>query len=168
MPKLIILRGNSGSGKSTVAKQIANSARHKMAIIDADVYRVEMLYPKPIIKDDFAELMQQNVLYCLGKGYDVIWDSIFHANERNKSYLGNFLKTLHPYENYIFNFKTSFDETVKRHGLRSKGNDFGISEMREWYLPNEELGYDFEHTIPESSSMNQTVSFIKSTVWPKS
>jgi predicted kinase len=165
MSKLIILRGNSGSGKSTVAKSIAQSADHKIAIIDADAYRVDMLFPKPIHKDDFAELMQHNVLYCLNKGYDVIWDSIFHANDRNREYLGNVLKNLHPADNFIFNFKTSFEETALRHATRHKSNDFDIDAMKEWYQPNEELGYDFEYTIPESSSLNETVSFIKETVW---
>ena len=167
MSKLIILRGNSGSGKSTVAKTIANSATNKLAIIDADMYRVEMLFPNPIIKEEFAELMQHNVLYCLSKGYDVIWDSIFHANDRNRDYLANFLTSLHPKDNYIFNFKTSFEETVRRHSTRPKSNDFEPEQMKEWYLPNEELGYSFEHNIPESTTLVETVSYIQQVVWPR-
>jgi predicted kinase len=163
MSKLIILRGNSGSGKSTVAELIAKDASTKIAIIDADYYRVNMLFPKPIDKDDLAALMYQDVLYCLEHGYTVIWDSIFYANDRNKEYLGNFIIKTHPKDNYIFNFDISFEETVRRHKQRNKSSDFTDEEMKGWYHPIESLGYDFEYTIPEASSANESIAFIKQT-----
>jgi predicted kinase len=163
MPTLIILRGNSGSGKSAVALEIAKNSKSKVAIIDADHYRVDMLFPKPIEKQDLAALMSQDVLYCLAHGYTVIWDSIFYANDRNKAYLGKFLTELHPDDNFIFNFDISLEETIRRHNLRPKSNDFSADEMKEWYQPVEKLGYPFEFTVPESSSLEQTVQFIQST-----
>lgn len=163
MSKLIIFRGNSGSGKSTVALQIAKQSERKIAIIDADHYRVDMLFPKPIDKKDLGAIMQQNVMYLLEHDYVVIWDSIFHANDRNKHYLDKFLTELHPQDNFIFNFDVSFEETVKRHNSRSKSNDFSVEEMKEWYQPVENLGYDFESIIPESNSLEETVEFIKRT-----
>jgi predicted kinase len=164
MSKLIILRGNSGSGKSTVALALAKDSTAKIAIIDADHYRQGMLFPKPIEKDDLAALMSQNVLYCLEQGYTVIWDSIFYANDRNKAYLGKFLTELHPSDNFIFDFDVSFEETARRHGLRSKSNDFSVEDMKERYHPIESLGYDFEYPVPESNTTEQTISFIKQTV----
>jgi predicted kinase len=162
MPKLIILRGNSGSGKSAVALEIAKSSKNKIAIIDADMYRVTMLWPKPFAKDDLAALMRQDVIYCLNHGYAVIWDSIFHANDINKEYLGEFLTKLHPNDNYIFNFDVSFEETARRHQQSQNSNNFTAEEMKEWYRPVENLGYKFEYPIAEQSSLNETVSYIKS------
>jgi adenylate kinase family enzyme len=161
MSKFIILRGNSGSGKSTVALALAKDSATRIAIIDADHYRVDMLFPKPIEKDDLAVLMSQNVLYCLEHGYTVIWDSIFYANDRNKAYLGKFLTELHPSDNFIFNFDVSFEETVRRHSLRPKNNDFTAEEMKEWYHPIESLGYGFEYSIPENNTLEQSVNFVK-------
>jgi len=161
MSKLIILRGNSGSGKSTVALELAKGSTHKIAIIDADHYRVHMLFPQGENKSDLAALMSHNVLYCLEHGYTVIWDSIFYANERNRVYLGNFLEKLHPQDNFIFNFDVSFEETARRHNLRAKKDSFSVEQMREWYHPIEKLGYDFEYDIPESNSLEQTIHFIK-------
>jgi len=168
MSKLIILRGNSGSGKSAAALDIAKDSKDKLAIVDADHYRVNMLFPKPFNGHDLGALMRQNVLYCLGHGYTVIWDSIFYANERNKEYLGELLTKIHPNENYIFNFDVSFDETVRRHKQRHKSNDFTAQDMKEWYKPVESLGYDFEYHIPESNSLEQTVDFVKQTAGLKS
>jgi predicted kinase len=163
MSKLIILRGNSGSGKSTVALGLAKDSNAKIAIIDADHYRQNMLFPKPVEKDDLAALMSHNVLYCLGHGYTVLWDSIFYANDRNKAYLRKILTELHPSDNFIFNFDISFEETARRHALRPKSKDFSIEEMKEWYHPIESLGYSFEYPIPESNTLEQTISLIKQT-----
>ncbi len=163
MSKLLILRGNSGSGKSTVALELAKHSKHKIAIIDADYYRVHMLFPNGENKDDLGALMRQNVLYCLTHGYTVIWDSIFYANDRNKAYLGNFLEKLHPQDNFIFDFDVSFEETARRHNLRAKKDIFSAEQMREWYHPIEKLGYEFEYVVPESSTLKQTVAFIRDT-----
>lgn len=161
MAKLIILRGNSGSGKSTVALELAKKSDSKIALVDADKYRVDMLFPKPIDKDDLAALMKHNVLYCLEHGYTVIWDSIFYANDRNRAYLRDFLTELHPEDNFIFNFDVSFEETVRRHGQRPKSNDFSAEDMKERYHPIENLSYDFEYLVPESNTLEQTVSYIQ-------
>lgn len=163
MSKLIILRGNSGSDKSTVALELAKGSSTKTALVDADHYRQDMLFPKPVEKDDLAALMSQDVLYCLEHDYTVIWDSIFYANDRNKAYLGKFLTELHPNDNFIFNFDVSFEETARRHGLRPKSNDFSVEEMKEWYQPVEELGYTFEYLIPESNTLEQTINLIRHT-----
>ena len=37
MPKLIILRGNSGSGKTTIAKELQNSFGRNTMLISQDV-----------------------------------------------------------------------------------------------------------------------------------
>lgn len=163
MSKLIILRGNSGSGKTTVATKIAKATNHKTAVIDADQYRVNMLFPWGECGPDFEAIMSHNVQYCLKHGYDVLWDSIFYANDKNKAYLGKFLIELHPNDNFIFNFDVSFDETVRRHNLRHKKDDFGPDQMKEWFRSVEDLGYDFEYRIPESNSLDQTVDFIRQT-----
>ncbi len=161
MSKLIIFRGNSGSGKSTVALEIARAAVNKLAIIDADNYREAMLFPKPVIKEDLAALMSHNVLYCLNNGYDVIWDSIFYANDRNREFFAKFFKDQHPDDNFIFNFDISIDETVRRHTTRPKSSAFSADEMKKWYQPVEKLGYNSEYTIPDEYTIEQTIKYIK-------
>ena len=46
MPKLIILRGNSGSGKTTIAKELQNSFGRNTMLISQDVIRRYMLKVK--------------------------------------------------------------------------------------------------------------------------
>lgn len=161
MPKLIILRGNSGSGKTTVAEAIAKASKHKMAVVDADMYRVHMFFPWGECGDDYGELMAHNVQFCLERGYDVIWDSIFYAHQRNKKYIDGFFREHHPHDNFIFNFDISWEETARRHQSRHKKNEFSAEEMAGWYQPVESLGYDFEYAIGEDSSLEETIAFIK-------
>lgn len=161
MSKLIILRGNSGSGKSTVAKTIAKAAGHQLAVVDADAYRVGMFHPLGECGEDVAELMAHNVRFCLERGYDVFWDSIFYAHDRNRKYLEDFIRQHHPADNFIFNFDVSWEETVRRHQTRHKRHDFDAETMREWYKPVESLGYDFEYTVPEKNSIEDTVDYIR-------
>lgn len=44
MKKLILLRGNSGSGKSTTARTLQQKFGHGTMLISRDVVRREMLY----------------------------------------------------------------------------------------------------------------------------
>jgi adenylate kinase family enzyme len=160
MSKVIILRGNSGSGKSTVAKELASTIKHKTVVIEQDYYRVHMFFPLGESREEVREIMLQNVLYCLKHDYDILWVSIFHKHAAD-DYLKGFFKNHHPQDNYIFDFQTSFAETVRRHQTRPQKNDFGVKDMREWYKPIELLGYDFEYTIPESNNLAKTIKYIR-------
>ncbi|MGD0284383.1 MAG: AAA family ATPase [Candidatus Saccharimonadales bacterium] len=162
MSKVIILRGNSGSGKSTVAKELIKSIKHKTVIVEQDYYRVHMFFPLGEHKEEVRELMLQNVLYCLAHDYDILWVSIFHKPAA-QDYFEEFFKNHHPADNFIFSFQTSFEESIKRHQTRPQKNEFGIKDMKEWYKPTEPLGYDFEFIIPESNTIQQTVKYIKDT-----
>jgi predicted kinase len=163
MSKLIILRGNSGSGKSAVARKLAENLGSKVAIIAGDYYRQNMLFPIGECGDDVGELMAQNVNYCLSRGYTVFLDSIFYAHDVNKQYLGALLAKNGHENNYIFNFDVSFEETARRHQTRPLKDAFTVDQMKEWYKPVEPLGYDYEFTIPEHSTLEQTADFIRKT-----
>lgn len=51
MPKLIILRGNSGSGKTTVAKELQKRFGRNTMLISQDVVRRDMLKEKSITSE---------------------------------------------------------------------------------------------------------------------
>lgn len=51
MPKLIILRGNSGSGKTTVAKELQKRFDRNTMLISQDVVRRDMLKEKSITSE---------------------------------------------------------------------------------------------------------------------
>ena len=59
--KLIILRGNSGSGKTTIAKGLQKKLGHGTMLISQDVVRREILYVKDGEKPKVEELFKDNI-----------------------------------------------------------------------------------------------------------
>lgn len=63
MRKLIILRGNSGSGKTTVAKELQNRFGKNTMLISQDVIRRDMLKVKDGENTLALPLMKELLLY---------------------------------------------------------------------------------------------------------
>lgn len=54
----------------------------------------------------------------------------------------------------------SFNETLRRHNLRYKNNDFGEVEMREWWKEKDYLGVEGEKTLAEALSEDELARVI--------
>lgn len=163
--KLIILRGHSGSGKSTTAKILQERSSRPLIIVEQDLYRVDILRSIPdntVVNEMTRQMVRDNSLMILEHGYDVVIEGILYFPKSKPIFDELILK--HPTNNYMFRFDVSFDETLRRHRTREKSADFGEPEMREWYKEQEPSGYDFERVIPESFTLEEAVEFIQKTV----
>lgn len=161
MPKLIIIRGPSGSGKSSVAIQLRNhiATSSNVALIEQDYYKEVMFAPKSDeVKQVVRERMHADVRFALDKGFHVILEGILSVKSHGKA-IEDLLK-YHPEENYLFFYNTTFEETLRRHAFRAKAVDFGEAEMREWFTHAEALGYDFEYEIDEQLTLLEAVDMI--------
>lgn len=158
--KLIVLRGNSGSGKSTVAKLLRESSSRKIAIVEQDYLRRFILKEKETEGTDNIDLIERTVEFALSRGYDAVLEGILYF-PRYGSML-NRLADKCP-DHYFFYFDVSFDETLRRHATKPNAHEFGETEMREWYKPNQQTRFGNEWTIPESSTLEQTVQTILAT-----
>lgn len=159
MTKLIILRGPTGAGKSTVAKALHVRSKRKIALIEQDYYKEVMFNDREGSVSARHEIVINDVLIALKHGFDVILDGIFSLPSHEKIFQKLFAE--HPTENYMFYFDVSFAETVRRHQTRSKKELFGEAEMREWYHLGKATGYTSEQVIPESSSLEETIATIR-------
>ncbi len=158
--KLIILRGPSGAGKSTAAKKLFKQCKKPTLLIEQDYYRFIF---KPaggkVNSKTIHKMIKENVLTGLSDGYDVILEGIFNV----KSYKETFSEIfdIHQKNNFIYYFDISFEETIKRHRTKPNKDEWSETDMVDWYHPNDHLGYEFEETISEDSSIEQTVKKIK-------
>ena len=155
--KLIILRGNSGSGKSTVAKKLREVSNRKLAIVEQDYLRRFVLKEKENEGTNNLGLIRQTVEYAIGLGYDVVLEGILYFPR-----YGEMLQRLvaSAPESYVFYFDVSLDETLKRHLTKPNSGEFGEKELREWYKLRDLTGLEGEEIIPESYSLEQSVQFI--------
>lgn len=78
--RLIILRGNSGSGKTTVAKKLRDASQKKIAIVEQDYLRRIVLKEKEVENGNNIDLIRQTVEFALEKQFNVILEGILDAS----------------------------------------------------------------------------------------
>lgn len=155
-PKLIIIRGNSGSGKSTSAELIRDRAKTDTALINQDYIRRTLLRDKSTDHARTCAVIDRMVIACLSQGFNVILEGVLSA--KRYSYV---LKSLvETYPSYVYYFDVSIDETLKRHQTKPIASEVSEEKIREWYMKDDLLGVKGEKTITEESEIEQTVQFI--------
>lgn len=160
MSKLIIIRGNSGSGKSTVAKNLRERLKgQKVAWIEQDHFRRIVLKEKDKPENtDILGLIKQTVQYVLDNDYIVILEGIF-SKDKYKDILIELIENSSR-ESCVFYIDVSLKETLRRHKAKPNAHEFGEKEMRIWYLEKDYLGIQGETIINEKSSLEETVDLM--------
>jgi predicted kinase len=157
-PRLIVIRGNSGSGKSSVAEGIRAAYGHGVAWIEQD-------YVRRIIFDELAQpdganiaMIAQIAKHALDRGYHAVVEGLMPTvryggmlTELARAYAGSA---------YFYYLDIPFEETVRRHGMRDKASAFTAADMAEWYRPRDLLEQPPETIIDQSSSLEETVQRI--------
>lgn len=159
-PKLIVIRGNSGSGKGTIAKRIRESSVRKVAIVEQDYLRRFVLMEKeknPEALPNIVGLIEQTVTFLLTRGYVVVLDGILSMDR-----YGDMLSRLRDAcnDHHFFYLDVSFEETLRRHATKPNAHEFGEVEMRRWYTPKDVTGFKGEIIIPESESIEASVELV--------
>ena len=80
MHKLIVLRGNSGSGKTTIAKELQKRFGNNAMLISQDVIRRDMLNVKDGENTLALPLMKELLVYGHGHSDIVILEGIMIAD----------------------------------------------------------------------------------------
>lgn len=144
MPKLILLRGNSGSGKTTAAKMLQERFGPNTMLLSHDMIRMEILHvwsTEGIQKSE--PLMIHLLKYGKRNSEITILEGVLPARE----YRLLFETAVKEYGENIFAYyyEIPFEETLIRHRTKPNCNDFGEAEMRRWWREKDYLGF-----IPET------------------
>ena len=126
MTKLIILRGNSGSGKTTIAKELQKLFGKNTMLISQDVIRREMLNVDDGENTKALPLLKELLKYGNEHNEIVILEGILRANWYNS--LFELAIELYNQNIYAYYFDMSFEETLKRHQTRACRDEFGEKE----------------------------------------
>jgi len=156
--KLIILRGNSGSGKTTTAKALQRKFGHGTMLISQDVVRREMLFVKDGPDTEASQLLNELALYGKKNCNVVILEGILNSEWYRKL----FENLLVEFDNQIFAyyFDIPFEETLNRHKQKSNAHEFGEKEMRKWWKEKDLLDIIPEVGIHKELSLNEIVDMI--------
>jgi len=164
--KVIVIRGNSGSGKTTVSRALRAAILERgdsagVAVVEQDYFRRIVLKEKEEAGAEALNLIRLVATFALARGYDVIVEGILGAAKYGDMLAG--LMALAD-ESYAFYFDVSFEETVRR--TSTKNADFGEAELRTWWKEHDVLGVEGETILPESLSFEEAVARIHAHVYP--
>lgn len=156
--RLVVLRGNSGSGKSSVAAGIRAHHGRGVALVGQDYLRRTLLDEPDRAGAANIGLIDTVARYALDAGLHVVVEGILNARR-----YGPMLSRLcadHRGLTRRYYLDIPFEETLRRHATRPEVFDFGEPEMRSWYRRLDLLPEADEAIVPAESSLHQTVARI--------
>jgi predicted kinase len=156
--RLVVIRGNSGSGKSTTAKEVRRRVGTGVAWVEQDYLRRTLLREHNRPGAPNIGLIDQTVRYALDHGYHVIMEGDFFGPT-----YGEMVKQLvadHAGPTGVYYFQLPFEEIMRRHVTRQHPQLASREQMRAWYHPHDVLGVPGEQMIDSSSTLDDTASRI--------
>lgn len=155
-PRLIVIRGNSASGKSAAAAAIRDKYGRGLAIVGQDNLRRVVLREHDVAGGANIGLIDQTARFALSRGYHTIVEGIFSTD--HYAAMLTALISDHPGRAFGYFLDVPFDETLRRHATKTGTFGYGEAEMRRWYRGLDLLPGGIEQVIPAESSLEDTAS----------
>ncbi|WP_307802097.1 AAA family ATPase [Actinomadura violacea] len=157
---LVVLRGNSGSGKSSVAREVRLRYGHRdLAIVSQDVVRRQILREKDVPGGANIDLLDTIARWSLHRGYHVLLEGILDSGR-----YGAMLETLvrdHTGPAFMYYLDIPLAETLRRHDTRPQRHEFSAQDMTSWYRAHDLLPGAGETVIKADQSLDATVAQIQ-------
>jgi predicted kinase len=134
-PQLVVLRGNSGAGKSSVAAELRRRCGRGLALVAQDNIRRTILKELDRPGGTNIGLIEQIVNYTLANGYHVLLEGILCADHYGEMLLR--LNRDHSGRAHFFYLDIELEESFVRHKTRPQAGDFTTEDMRAWYRPTD-------------------------------
>lgn len=158
--KLIIIRGNSASGKSTLARRVQKEASGSVAVIEQDYFRHDLFGSKWGDAEYHARsaLITTMTLQLLRGDVTVILEGPLPSKWFTEV-LATIQKEWHG-EVIAFCYVLELEETVRRHQTRDKRTHFGEETLREWYTEHDRIAELQETILGAETTSEQAAQLI--------
>lgn len=156
--KLIVLRGNSGSGKTSVARDLQEHYGRNTLLISQDTVRREMLKAKDGPETAALPLLMHLLEYGSNHHPVTILEGILNADWYRP--LLELAGRLYGENVYAYYFDISFEETLRRHQTKPNSGEFGAEEMRRWWRDRDYSDVLRETALEEGMSRSEIVERI--------
>lgn len=156
--RLVVLRGNSASGKSSLAAGIRESFGRGLALVGQDNLRRIVLREHDRPGGVNIGLIDTVARYSLDAGYHVVLEGILYADR-----YGQMLQRLradHRGHTHCYYLDVPFPETLARHATKPIADEVGEKQLRDWYRPLDLLPGGIETVIDADSGLADTVDRI--------
>ena len=158
MAKLIIVRGNSGSGKTSVSKALQEKFGENTMLISQDMVRREILHARDGADTKALPLMTELLKYGRRNSRVTILEGIMVA----EWYMPLFEAAIEEFgsEIYAYYYDLPFEETVARHSMRAKRMSFGAEDMRRWWVEKDYMKVIPEKILTKEIGLDEAVKMI--------
>ncbi|MFF4685117.1 AAA family ATPase [Streptomyces sp. NPDC001307] len=156
--RLVVLRGNSASGKSSVAAGIRDRFGRGLALVSQDNLRRIVLRERDRPGAANIGLIDTVARYALDAGYHVVVEGILYA-DRYGDMLAR-LRADHRGPTHGYYLDVPFDETLARHATKPIAGQVSEADLRDWYRQGDLLPGGAETVIGSDSSLPETVERI--------
>ncbi|MEW2175038.1 kinase [Streptomyces sp. NPDC005406] len=156
--RLVLLRGNSASGKSSVAAGIRERFGRGLALVGQDNLRRIVLRERDRPGGANIGLIDTVARYSLDAGYHVVLEGILNADR-----YGQMLQQLradHRGHTHCYYLDVPFPETLVRHETKPIVGEVSEDQLREWFRPLDLLPGSVEIVIGADSTLADTVDRI--------
>ena len=139
--KLVMIRGNSGSGKTTVARFLQRLIGRGTLLVSQDAVRRDMLW----VRDEGGAipLLLELVGYGQRSSPVTILEGILRTDWYGPLFDG--IRRRFGENIWAYYYDLPFEETLRRHGMRPQRTQFGEADMRSWWRERDLVG-----SIPET------------------
>ncbi|XUL85928.1 AAA family ATPase [Streptomyces galilaeus] len=153
--RLIVLRGNSASGKSTVATALRERYGRGIALVRQDVLRREVLRERDVPGGANIGLIDLTVRHALAQGFHTVLEGILYVAHYGEMLAG--LLADHPGRTHCYYLDVPFEETLARHATKPIADEVSEHQLRDWYRPLDVLPGGVETVVPSTSPLEETV-----------
>ncbi|MEU5213702.1 AAA family ATPase [Streptomyces sp. NPDC020742] len=156
--RLVVLRGNSASGKSSVAAGLRDRFGRGLALVGQDNLRRIVLRERDRPGAANIGLIDTVARYALDSGFHVVVEGILYAD-----HYGEMLRQLradHRGPTHGYYLHVPFEQTLARHATKPDLAHIGEAQLRDWYRELDLLPGGVETVIDAESSLPETIDRI--------
>lgn len=155
---LVVIRGNSATGKTTLARELQLAMGRGTANIGQDHFRRIVLREHDVAGGANIDLIAATVRHCLDIGYHVIVEGILV-----ESHYGDMLRGLvagHSGPSHVYYLDLPLEHTIERHERRPLGREVPSTKLADWFVPDDLLGLPGEERLDASLPVAELVARI--------
>ncbi|MFJ4467458.1 AAA family ATPase [Streptomyces sp. NPDC089424] len=153
--RLVVLRGNSASGKSSVAAGVRERFGRGLTIVGQDNLRRIVLREHDRPGAANIGLIDLTTRYALDAGFHVVVEGILYADRYGDMLAQLRADHLGPTHGYYLD--VPLGETLARHATKPIADDVDESQLRDWYRTRDLLPGGVETVIGAGSALHETV-----------
>lgn len=162
-PQLVVIRGNSASGKTSLAASLQEVLGPGTANIGQDHFRRVVLREHDVPNGANIGFIASSARHCVGLGYNVVLEGIFYT-PHYRAMLSELIAD-HPGPVSVFWLEVPVEETVARH-LSKPDATVSADTVRSWFNEMDLLGVPGEVIVDASGPPDEVLGTVADQVSP--